>query len=453
MRRVLALVLPSLSIDLAQRRRDRAARVPGRAPTSCVLLTETRAGRALVVERCNEAARRGVRVGLSLAEAQALIDPRVRARSGPPWVEERSESRDLRALHGLGNWLMARFSPVVALDPPDALLVDVAGTERLFGEEDALCRALLRAMHAFALGARIGVADTPGCALAVARHGRTPRTLVESGEEARALGPLPVDALRIAEATVEGFAELGVTRVQDLLALDRDRVAARFGGDVALRLDQALGRAFEPVTPLRFETPPQTERVFDGPVRSLEAISLTAEELVDALAVELERARRGVLEAVLVLHPSDIAPRTLPLALARPSANPRHLWSMLRPKVETAHLGFGIERVRFTATRTGRLPARQVQAWTDPDDAANEGSLGRALGELVDALGARLGPDRIVRPHPVATHLPERAFTLRPPEEAPPRRSEPPAALPPAERPSRLFSPPEPASFEALDEH
>ena len=44
-----------------------------------------------------------------------------------------------------------------------------------------------------------------------------------------------------------------------------------------------------------------------------------------ALAAELERARRGVLEAVLVLHPSDIAPRTLPLALARPSANPRHL--------------------------------------------------------------------------------------------------------------------------------
>ena len=96
MRRVLAIHLRSLSIDLAQRRRRRAARRPGAAPTSCVLLTRADHGRTLVAARCNEAARRGVRVGLSLAEAQALIDPRVRARHGDPWVEGLSPERDLR---------------------------------------------------------------------------------------------------------------------------------------------------------------------------------------------------------------------------------------------------------------------------------------------------------------------------------------------------------------------
>ena len=459
MRRVLALHFPALSIDLAQRRRARSARGASRsgAPTSCVLLTRTAAGRTLVVARCNEAARRGVRVGLTLGEADALIDPRVRAKSGDPWVEEVSEERDARALHALGTWAMQHVSPVVALDPPDGLFVDVAGTERIFGDENDLCRALLRGMHRFGLGVRIGVADGVGAAWAVARFGRTPRTIVESGDEEDALAELPIAALRLPEATVDGLAELGVVRVSQLVALERGRVAARFGGDVALRLDQALGRAFEPVTPLVYESPPQTERTFEGPVRSAEAIRRTAEELVHALCKDLERARRGVLEAVLVVTPSDLPPRRVPITLARPSANPRHLWTMLEPKVESVHMGFGIEGVRFTAVRTARLKARQVAAWDAGDDGAHSGSTGtqvldRHMGELIDTLGARLGTDRVVVPAPEATHLPENAYSWKRPGEV--REKNTPApdqARPP--RPSRLFHPPEPATFDAVDAH
>lgn len=391
-------------------------------------------------------------MGLTLGEADALIDPRVRAKSGDPWVEEASEERDARTLHALGTWTMRHVSPVVALAPPGGLFVDVAGTERLFGEESDLCRGLLRGMHRFGLGVRIGVADGIGAAWAVARFGRTPRTIVESGGEEDALAELPVAALRLPEATVDGLAELGVVRVSQLVALDRGRVAARFGGDVALRLDQALGRAFEPVTPLVYETPPQSERTFEGPVRSAEAIRRTAEDLVHELCEDLERARRGVLEAILVVMPSDLPPRRIPIALARASANPRHLWTMLEPKVESVHMGFGIEGVRFTAVRTARLPTRQVAAWGSGETDARS-TLDRHAGELVDTLGARLGTDRVVVPAPEATHLPEHAYSWRRPGEAReenPRGSVPAHAKPP--RPSRLFHPPEPATFDAVDE-
>lgn len=459
MRRVLAIHLRSLSIDLAQRRRRRAARRPGAAPTSCVLLTRADHGRTLVAARCNEAARRGVRVGLSLAEAQALIDPRVRARHGDPWVEGLSPERDLRALHALGQWVMGRFSPLVALDPPDGLFVDVAGTERLFGDEEALCRGILGAMHRLEIGARLAVADTVGAASAVARFGRTPREIVPGGDEARALGPLPVAALRLPEATCDALAELGVETVQELLRLDRDRVAARFGGDVAMRLDQALGRAFEPVTPLTFESPPQAERVFEGPVKQAAAIAQAAEELVVELAAELHRARQGVLSATLVLEPSDLPPRRLPVTLSRPSADARHLWTMLRPEVEAAHLGFGIERVRFVAVRTGRLPARQAGAWqagpgAAPDAGSDPGSdpaagppLDRHVGELVDVLAARLGPGSVVAARPEPSHLPERSYSWIRPQE---HRSRKPGRLHHAPRPSLLFSPPEPVTFESV---
>lgn len=454
MRRVLALHLGSFSIDLAQRRRARAARRPGALPTSCILMTRTSAGRTLIVDRCNEAGRRGVRVGLTLAEAQALIDPRVRARNGDPWVEEVHAERDLRALHALGQWAMGRFSPFVALDPPEGLLLDVAGTERLFGSEEDLCRALLRAMHGFGLGARIAIADAVGTAWAVSRHGRTPRTLVESGGEEDALAPLPVECLRIPEATSEALRELGVDTVRALLALDRDRLASRFGGDLALRLDQALARAFEPVTPIAYETPPQAERTFEGPVKDPKAIEIAAEELVHEVAEDLGRARRGVLEATLVLEPSDLPPRRLPIALARPSAAAEHLWTMLRPKLEGVHLGFGIDRVRFVAVRTGRLPSRQAQAWRDPSDVdARTHTLDRRIGELVDVLSARLGPERVLQASAERSHIPESAYTWRRPDEPRPALPGTPPSTPLSPRPSMLFTPPEPATFDVSDEH
>ncbi|MEM9799387.1 MAG: hypothetical protein AAGA20_03610, partial [Planctomycetota bacterium] len=227
------------------------------------------------------------------------------------------------------------------------------------------------------------------------------------------------------------------------------------GGDVALRLDQALGRAFEPVTPLVHETPPQVERTFEGPVKDARAIAETAEDLVRELAAELERARRGVLEATLVLEPSDLAPRRLPIALARPSADARHLWTMLRPKVETAHLGFGILRVRCVAVRTGRLPSRQVRAWSSGDEARDDsraGELDKRVGELVDVLVARLGPENVLRARPEPSHLPELAYSWTRPDEPRPKTSVEHRAAPPPPRPSLLFSPPEPATFEALDE-
>ncbi|QDV04900.1 hypothetical protein Poly30_03940 [Planctomycetes bacterium Poly30] len=421
-----------------------------------------------------------MRVGLSLAEAQALIDPRVRAKSGDPWVEELSEERDLRALHAVGMWLMTRFSPVVALDPPEGLFLDVAGTERLFGDENDLCRAILGGMHRFGLGARIAVADTIGTAWAVSRFGQTPRAIVESGEEGAALADLPIEALRLPDPALgDALRELGVERIQQLMELDRDRVAARFGADLGLRLDQALGRAFETVTPLVYETPPVTERIFEGPVKQLAAVVQTAETLVYELSADLARARRGLLEGKLVLKPSDLPARHVPIALARPSADPKHLWTMLKPKVDHVHLGFGIESMRFVAVRTGRLPTRQSSAFgVDAEDAGGARRSGphrlgphrlgphrlgphrlvldKHIGELIDILAARLGLPAVVVPHEEATHLPERAFTLKRPGEPqePPRKPlQTSAAHRGAPRPSKLFDPPEPATFDLEDMH
>ena len=448
MRRVLAIHLRSLSIDLAQRRRRRAARRPGAPKTSCILLARSSNGRSLVAARCNEAARRGVRLGLSLAEAQALIDPQVRARHGDPWVEELSEERDLRALHALGQWLMARFSPLVALEPPDGLFVDVAGTERLFGDEEELCRAVLRAMHRLEIGSRLAVADTVGAASAIARFGRTPRQIVPGGDEALALGPLPIAALRLPGATCEALAELGVESVQELLRLDRDRVAARFGGDVAMRLDQALGRAFESVTPLAFESPPQAERVFEGPVSTSREPSAWSprNSWANSVASSNGRAKASWRQPSCSSRPTyrrdDCRSPSPGPALTRGTSGPCSGPASSPCTSASASSGSASSRSGPGASLPNRSEPGSLRRRPAPPRLK---PLDRHVGELVDVLAARLGPENVLAARAEPSLLPERSYSWIRPQEHRARGASKPRHMP---RPSLLFSPPEPATFE-----
>jgi protein ImuB len=533
MRRVLALALPDLAIDLARRRRRRAERpAPGSAapldvgaahaerplvdarrasdakqsgpagrggrrparaaawphPGSPILLTEAIAGRALVVRRCPSAAARGVRVGLTVDEARALLAP------AQPWIEEHRPDRDARALAALGQWAL-RFSPFVALDhggtldsgsaphTDGGLVMDVAGLERLAGDEGRHARRILESVSRLGFRARVAVADTLGAAWALARFGPRSPLVIESGDEERALAPLPLEALRLAPAVVDGLRELSVARVEDLARIDRARLAARFGGDVLLRLDQALGRAFEPITPLRPEEPPEVERIFEGPVRQWEAVQLTLEELVHELCTTLGHAGLGATELALELATSDRPPGAPPercvLSLGRASANPRHIWNVARPRAEHMHMGFGVERVRIVARHTARLPLEQASAFErgavehglaqksvvrrrdralEQAVARTQGHveralepklehlLDRALGELVDVLVGRLGGDAVCVLRAIETHVPERVYRARPllqADDSPTRGLGNTARLCPAPRPSLLFTQPE----------
>ena len=510
MRRVLVLALPDLAVDLARRRRRRAERpAPGSAapldvgppaaegaprrarrtplraawahPGSPLLLTETVGGRVLVAQRCPSAAGRGVRVGLSVDEARALLAP------AQPWVEEHRPDRDGRALAALGQWLL-RFSPTVALDlgaevgAARGVALDLAGLQRLAGDEERVTRRILEALARLGFRARAAVADTLGSAWALAWYGQRSPLVVPSGSEDEALAPLPLEALRLPPATADGLRELSVERVGDLARLERARVAARFGGDVLLRLDQALGRAFEPLTPLRPEEPPELERVFDGPARQLEAVLSTIEALLHDLCATLGRAGLGVQELLLEVATSDrppgVPPERLTVALGRSSANPRHLWTVVRPRAERIHLGYGVDRIRVVARRTARLPLVQTSAFDhDPFDAGHArrraahagdsasdgygdgGSVSApltdpALGELVDVLVSRFGGDAVRVQHAQESHVPERAYRARPllHEDNPQIRLRRGAArATPAPRPSLLFAKPEPVQGAGTD--
>jgi len=406
----------------------------------------TVAGAQRIVHRCQRAAAAGVRPAMTLTHARALLT------ETDIHVEPFDEARERKALHALASWAL-RFSPIVATDPPDGLLLDIAGCQRLFHGERRLVNLIANNIHWLGFHARIALADTFACARAAARFGDHERTIIPSGDEREAFTPLPIEALRVDDDILDALHEVGVDCIGDLFDLPRLELVTRFGPDLLLRLDQATGEAIETIEPIRPVQTPRAERAFAGPVKQLQAITLTTRDLLAQLIESLTRNESGVTTLHLTLQRSDAGPVHETITLSRPTRRADHLWSLLRPKLETVNLGFGVERITLTAARYRRLRHRQTDHWRaggrrDGDAMPPD----HAHGEFIDVLSDRVGPERAVRIEPVQSYIPESAFHHRSVMH-PARRSragDEAEDVTPGERPSMLFDPPEPIEIMAL---
>ena len=398
-----------------------------------------RDGQRRVVARCCERAEAGgARPGMAAAQARAIFG------AGAVRLEAHDPAGDDAALRRLAVWA-ERLAPIVGVDGPDGLALGVTGCERVWRGEGRLLRAAVGGLARLGFRARAAAAPTLACAWAVARYGDGAAPIVAPGGVHAALAPLPLAALRVAPETVARLAEVGVERIGEAMALPRATLPARFGDELLFRLDLAFGRAFEAIEPVRPATPPGAERVFDGPTDRVEAVELAVRGLLDEVAGELARRECGARSVRVELVRSDLAPETLDVTLGRPSRDAGRLWTLLRPKLERAHLGFGVEAVRVRAGAVVRV--RHEQASCVASDGAPPAEVEREREAMMDALGNRLGPGRVLRPALAASRLPERAFELRRAPVLAPDRA---APVVPADRPTLLFDRPRPIEAIAL---
>ena len=357
----------------------------------------------------------------------------------------RTPERDVGALRALALWA-TQFCPMVEPDAPDGLCLDVTGCERLYSGEHRLAMRVLKSCEQMGIHARVAVASTFACAWALARYSEHPCVVSPSGAQRRAMEDLPLRALRIDESAVHSLYELGFSRIGQLYDIPRSTLPARFGESLLLRLDQALGEVVETMDPVYPQPPVRAERIFDGPTPKFEAIELATEQLLTPFCRGLRERGLGVRRIDVQLDRSDAGPWRFHVAMSRATRNAKHLWSLVRPKLEKANLGFGVEGVTLTATQTGRL--RHEQGARFGDDAGERARCAQEVGAMVDALSARLGSNRVRRAELVESHTPERAFRFTSLET---KRNEEDRAQPaPVERPSVLFDRPVEAEVIAM---
>ena len=428
---------------------SRAARNLARARPMVLVRTDSR--QQVVARCCPAACRQGVVLGMALAEARALCPGAM--------VAEFNGERSRQTLERLAVWMM-RYSPKVGIDPdvvegrpeaaPDGLLLDVTGEAALFGSEDLLLIEMARKLERAGFTARLAVAPTRGAAWALARFGPHGRLVVETGDLRAVLSPLPLAALRLPEEVMGALQQVGVERIGHLLELRRESLLTRYGEVVLRRIDQALGSASEPFTPLQLEEPLAVGQEFDGATTQLEAVTLTVQSLLAELAARLLERERGVRGLRVELARVDDPPVQQEILLGRPSRDARHLWSLLRPRVEKLHLGYGVESVVLTAFWTETIRHCQMAAWGEGESHEDQ-----AMEELLDTLVNRWGNRGVLRVQARPSYTPEKARGFAPMrgerKEAGGRRGggEEPRLLF-ADRPSVLLERPEPAEALAL---
>lgn len=341
---------------------------------------------------------------MPLSDARALCPTLFAAEADP--------AADARFLDTLAAWC-ERFTPVVVIDPPDGLFLDVSGCTHLFGGERALRAAMQKAFTGERLHVRIAIAPTPAAARACARFGR--ERVIEDGHLKAALDPLPVEALRASPQALALLRRFGLTRIGQIANAPRAPFAARAGQDILLRLDQAYGRVREALSPRRPPPPLMAFRRLVEPIVTLEAILVVVESLCMDIVEQCKLKCVGVRRLRLSLFGVDGKTRRVPLGFSRPEQTAEPVLRLFRDRLaraaETFDAAFGFEALRLDALEIAPidLVARDLED-KKSHDAQSE-------ARLVDALIVRLGADRISRPHFGDSHAPERAGAWRPVDE------------------------------------
>jgi len=391
-RRYLSVWLRRLSTDRIERR----LAAPDNTPRVVAGPIEA----ALRLTAMNDAAARlGLKPGMPLADVRAM-HPRIA-------VAEADAEADRGLLEAVADWV-DRYTPLAGLDPPDGLVLDITGCAHLFGGEAAMARDLVARLARQGFHARAAAAGSAGCAWAMARYGDV--AIVPRGETEVAMLPLPIAALRIDAETVGALAAMGLRRVADLAERPRAPFAARFGAGLLRRLDQAFGRADEPITPRLPLPSAMAERRFPDPIAREEDVLGTVEHLAHELGRVLERRGEGARLIALSLFRADGKVHRLEIGTGAPLRDAPRVRRLFEDRLaalgDACDPGFGFDMIRLSALVTERCDPVQ-SGLAGPDS-------GVELAHLIDRLGARFGLRRVTRQVVQDTHIPEYAVAAVP---------------------------------------
>jgi len=352
-------------------------------------------GRMVITAVSPPAGQEGINTGMPVADARVLL----------PGLEVLDDSPGLdgKLLRMLALWCI-RYTPMVGIDRPDGLVMDISGCAHLWGGEKAYLSQILNTLRGKGYDVRAAIADTLGAAWAVARYGRT-TALVEPGEHATAVLSLPPAALRIDPLITSRLHRLGLDKIHRIAGMPRQSLRSRFGNELLLRLDQAFGRAeelIEPVVPVEvyIERLPCLE-----PICTATGIEIALTRLLETLCQRLQQDGKGLRTAVFKGYRVDGKVVEAAIGTHRASHHVAHLLRLFEEKISTLEPDLGIEVFTLEAPKVEDVASQQHVMWSGATGLQDNG-----LVELVDRITNKTGAQTIHRYLPAQHYWPERAM-------------------------------------------
>jgi len=423
--RYLALFFPWLPAERLRLSRSHLSAAQDDCPRAFV---EKQRGALRLTAVDEAAAALGLSPGLSMADARARV----------PELDlfDHSPNEDQNWLERLADGC-ARYTPTVALNSPDGLILDTTGCDHLFGGEAGLWSDLERRLTRLGVTVRHAFAATPEGARALSRHVAGPAC-----DEHSAIRRLPVAALELEDDATLALRRAGLKTIGDVARRPMASIAARFGAPAVTAIRRILGEADSALAPRRVVPPLGVERNFAEPVARTETMLAILAELAGEAAQLLEAKGHGWRRFEAVFFRTDGLVRRLEVETGAPMRDVPALMRLIRERIDSLNdpinPGYGFDLLRLNISSSEPLGAAQLRL--------EGGATGEAaVTALIERLSTRLGRGRVRRFGARDSHIPEQAEFALPALDPPPSGQwPPPQPGEPPLRPIHLFDSPQP---------
>ncbi|WP_276091466.1 DNA polymerase Y family protein [Pedobacter sp. JY14-1] len=378
---------PELKTDWLIRRRPELK-------DACFVLTIKQHGR-MVISAVSPAARaQAIRTGMVLADARTIV-PDILSFDDHP-------GRFSKLLEKLAEWFV-RFSPVVATDGTDGLILNSDGCSHLWGGEENYLRIILEKIRSMGYHCRGAIAGTIGAAWAIV-HYTDNAAILTAHTQLEHLLSLPPEALRLEPDTAQRLNKLGLRQIGQFIQIPPRVLRRRFGPHLLTRIRQALGTEDEPLHSI-IPVPPYEERLpCIEPLITGTAIEIAISQLLKMICSRLRTEGLGVRSATLTCYRIDGKKLSVTIGTSRSSSSEAHLFRLFSLKIPTIDPGLGIELFSMEANKTEPVRLAQEKLWNLKAELQDEG-----LAELLDRLTGKTSTISIRRYLPQEHYWPERS--------------------------------------------
>jgi protein ImuB len=303
-----------------------------------------------------------------------------------------------------------QFTSLVSIEMPNALLLEIKGSVKLFGSLAALHAAIEAAWGRLSLRAHAATAPTALAALWLARAGK-PACIEDSGQLAGGLAELPITCTSWDGAWLQTLRAMGITRIGELLRLPRAGISRRLSPAAVLDLDIALARQAAPrrafVPRVRFR-----ERCdFEAEIETVGYLQKALEPLIERCAQFLRERQAGVQSLELRLRHRAMPVTRVRLGLATITSERRRLADVLDEKLNRLELAAPVRGMELKSGSLQPLPAGSLDAFAGMGGRRAGGvCAGNTAPQLVERLRARLGERAVYGVVSVPEHRPEAAW-------------------------------------------
>lgn len=337
----------------------------------------------------------GLQVGQSIPDARAICTALLTQPCDP--------IREDLMLRALGRWA-DKLSPIVSLDKPDGLFLDVTGCAHLFGGEEAMIDHANKALDDMRITPRIGVADTKSGAWAMAKYSQRSAQIAPIGDLAANMSQMPIEALRLNSRTAQQLRRVGLKSVGQLYPIKTSELARRYGLALPESLAKALGRQPDPITPHNIDPTYAARMNLPEPIGLKADLEEVLSRLTASVCARLTADKKGARRFKLIVRCVDTGDQLIQIGFARPCFNEAQIKRQFEHPLDKLRLKFGADWFRLVAEAIEPIRERQRIMGSEDVERLED------VDQLITTLGNRIGFDRVRQFTPSQSHLPEREF-------------------------------------------